>query len=111
MDDDPQEGMRGKSTSQMKINANKELLKHLGKLYDIKGSKLSGKESMNLKVTLRRYYPTGIKITYVIKTLAIIREYIRNRKCNLLLYSWKVSVQKTLSYFRKGMLKLENVPR
>ena len=49
MNDDPQEGMRGKSTSQMKINANKELLKHLGKLYDIKGSKLSGKESMNLK--------------------------------------------------------------
>ena len=51
------------------------------------------------------------KITYVIKILDIIRKQIRNRKYHLLLYSQKAFVQNTLSHFRKGMLKLENVPR
>lgn len=62
------------------------------------------------KFARKIFFPTTTD-KEVIKILDIIREHIRNRKYYLLLYSWNASKQARLSCFKKGMMKLENIPR
>lgn len=76
------------------------------------GSTISGQRSMNFKRLLLEHYYLMCHWNQIShQKPGYHQEAYRNRKYYLRLSSWNVSMQARLACFKKGLIKLENIPR